>query len=89
MTPEENETRLKRITQLADCPGWTEYLRPRISDKLHTVERTVLENEKLTADEVMLLRAEARAYRTILGFPDQDAKVSQGALKKPAHTGRT
>lgn len=82
MTNEEHETRLKRIEQLKDCPGWTEYLRPRLAAVLLAVEREVLENDKLKAKEVMRKRAEARALRTALNTPETDAKVSADTLRR-------
>lgn len=82
MTRDEHETRLKRVTQLRDCPGWADYLRPRIAARLASIEREVLTNESLTADRVMLLRAEAKGLRDVLAMPDVDEKVSAATVKQ-------
>lgn len=82
MTAEEHEQRLKRIEQLRDCPGWSDYLRPRIADMLRRVETEALTNDALTADRVMLLRAEAKSLRTVLGLADTDARVSAETLRR-------
>lgn len=68
--------RLKRIEQLRACPGWTDYMRPRLVEALRKIERDVLETETLTADKVMLLRAEAKALRMVLKWADLDARIS-------------
>lgn len=82
MTTEDHEMRLKRIEQLRDCPGWTEYMLPRISAALKAKEQDILINEGLSADEVMRLRCEARAYREVLGYTEKDATVSGQTLRR-------
>lgn len=74
--------RMKRIVQLQECPGWTEYLCPRIADMIGKIAREALENENLTPDKVMLLRAEAKALRNLLGVLDTDMRVSRDAVKR-------
>lgn len=74
--------RLKRIEQLRDCLGWTEYMRPRIVGILTALERDALENEKLTADEVMRKREAIREVRGVLRAVEQDARVSGEALRR-------
>lgn len=89
MTTEEHEMRLKWIEQLGDCAGWVQYLRPRLSDLLKQKERTVLENETLSTEELMMVRAEAKVLRYALNLPVSDGLVSRNTLRRPEPSGQS
>lgn len=65
------------ISKLEDCPGWTDWMVPRMQERQEKIKTELLSSE-LTENQTLLLRNEYQVIKSWLGEPVR----AKGAIQK-------